>query len=212
MQQRLQHDARQVVRMDMARVHVVLGAQRRRALLQALERQAVLRIDAGHAQDRQPGAGGHGPGAQHPFGIDAAQRARIARRRRALLANQRTAAVAVDAAGADVDHAPDLAQRRHQAARAQVLRPLLLRRREMQHPGCQAAQARQGVRAVEIGHHRHGAGGAQGGAALRLAGEGEHAEAAVQQRQQAHADVAATDDEQAGTVEGGGSGHGSGQG
>src|SRR5471030_3097278 len=73
------------------------------ALAQAFQRQPVGAIDAGHAQDRYAGAGVAGPASQRPLGVDAAQRAGVARRHSPGFVEQRAAAVAVDPAGADIN-------------------------------------------------------------------------------------------------------------
>jgi C4-dicarboxylate-specific signal transduction histidine kinase len=61
----------------------------------------------------------------------------------------------------------------------------------------QARQPIQCRRVVEISHHRDRAGRTQVGAAIRLAGQREHAEAVAHQWQQPHADIAAPEDQQA---------------
>jgi hypothetical protein len=77
-----------------------------------------------------------------------------------------------------------------------------LRRRQVHDVARQAAQPRQRRRPVEVGHDGNGPGRAQFGAARRLAGQREHAEAPDDPRQQAHADIAATDDQEARPPEG----------
>ncbi len=52
-EQRGDDRVREIVGVDVIRVHVVVGGEHRRALLGPLERQARWRVDAGHAQDRQ---------------------------------------------------------------------------------------------------------------------------------------------------------------
>jgi hypothetical protein len=96
-------------------------------------------------------------------------------------------------------------------ARAAVGIAVRLGRGQVQHPRRQIAQARQRGGLVEVGNDRHRAGGAQIKAALGLAGQRKHAKTPGQQRQQAHADVAATDDQQARTGKSGAGWHGHGR-
>jgi hypothetical protein len=58
------------------------------------------------------------------------------------------------------------------------------------------------MRRVEVGDDGNGAGRAQFGTPVRIAGHREDTESVAHERQQAHADVAATDDQQARTLEG----------
>ena len=61
----------------------------------------------------------------------------------------------------------------------------------------QPRQTRQCGGMIEVGDDRNGAGGTQFGATLRLAGSDKHPESGAHQRQQTHADIAATEDQQA---------------
>ena len=61
----------------------------------------------------------------------------------------------------------------------------------------QSGQTAQAVRLIEIGDDRYNTGGSEFGHPGRLAGDGKNAEALAQQWQQPHADIAATDQQQA---------------
>ncbi len=61
---------------------------------------------------------------------------------------------------------------------------------------CQTGKTRKRHGLIQIGHHRDGAGGPQFIAARRLAGHRKYPETVAHQRQQAHADVAATQNQQ----------------
>lgn len=63
--------------MDVVGVHIVGLDQRRQALFQALQRQAVGGVDPRRAQDADSDATAPPPGTQLPFGIDTAPGARI---------------------------------------------------------------------------------------------------------------------------------------
>src|SRR5690349_12296480 len=91
--------------MDVIRVRIFGLHQRRRRAADAIERQAVRRVDPRNAQDHNADCAAPGPGAQHAFGMDAALPALALRARRAMLFDHRAAAVSIDAARADVDQA-----------------------------------------------------------------------------------------------------------
>jgi len=91
---------------DVVGVHVVGLDQRRQTLFQALQRQAVGGIDAGCAQDADDDAAAPAPGAQLPFGIDAAPGARIVGGEAPGLVNQGTGTIAVNPCRAYVNQAP----------------------------------------------------------------------------------------------------------
>ena len=91
--------------MDVVGEDVVVGQQHRRAVLDALDRQPGLGVDAGRAQDRQRDAVAPRPVAQPVLGRDAAARARRLRAPRPPLVDARAGAVAVDAGGRNVDEA-----------------------------------------------------------------------------------------------------------
>ena len=168
-------------------------------LLQALQRQAVAphkcRARAG-CQAARRRARAHARSTA--LGIDPAPARGVARRDRPRLVDQRAAAVAVHAGGADINEASRArvkwrsdcgcgGRSCHPTAAAPDARCSCARPR----------QPRQAGRLVEVGDDRHRAGRAQFGAARRLAGDGKHAKAVAQQRQQAHADIAAAEDQQA---------------
>ncbi len=92
--------------MDVVGEHVVARDQRRQALLQALERQAVGGVDARRAQDGDGDAGPPPPAAQHALGVDAAAGAGAFRLRAPRLVDGFGAAIAVDPRGANVNQAP----------------------------------------------------------------------------------------------------------
>ena len=91
--------------MDVISEHIVGRQQGRGALLQPRQRQALARVNARYAQNCQGGAGPHGPGPQHAFGIDAPPGPRIVRLDWARFIDQRAAAVAIHARGAHINHA-----------------------------------------------------------------------------------------------------------
>ena len=95
----------QVVGVDMVGEDIVAVDQRRGAFLQALQRQAVGSVDAGRAQDRHGDAVAPPPGAQRLFGGDAAASARTFGMAASGFVDPGTAAIAIDARGANVDQA-----------------------------------------------------------------------------------------------------------
>ena len=92
--------------MDVIGEHVVTRDQRRQALLQALERQAVGGVDARRAQYGDGDAGPPPPAAQHALGINSAGGTRAFRPGVPRLVDGRRAAIAVDPRGANVNQAP----------------------------------------------------------------------------------------------------------
>ena len=73
----------------------------------------------------------------------------------------------------------------------------------MQHVIGQARQPPQAARHVEVAQQRHDAGRAQRGHALRAGGEREDADAGRQQARDPKPDIAAADDQDAGSPEAG---------
>lgn len=92
---------REIVGMDVVGVDIFARDQRRRASLEALQRQAVVRIDARRAQDdgRQAGL------AQTTLGIDPAAGTRRLGVEATRFVDGRTTAIAIDPGGANVDQA-----------------------------------------------------------------------------------------------------------
>ena len=95
-------NARQVVGMDMIRVDIIFRSQCRRAFLQTLDRQPVVRIDSRHAKNRQSRTRPASPSTQCILCIYSAQSASILWPDRARLIDQFSSAIAVDARRADI--------------------------------------------------------------------------------------------------------------
>ena len=91
--------------MDVVGEHIVFAAQGLDAFLQALQRQAIRRIDSRRAQDADTHSGAAPEMSQLAFGIDTAPRARRGWPQRSGFVDSRTGTIAVNAAGANVDHA-----------------------------------------------------------------------------------------------------------
>jgi len=101
--QRQRDQPGEIVGVDVVGVDIVGGTERRRALLQAFNRQAVFRIDAGRAQDRQARTGAPGPVAQGGFRIHPAPRAGVLWLHRVRLVHPFALAIAVHATGTDIN-------------------------------------------------------------------------------------------------------------
>jgi hypothetical protein len=144
-EQRRDGDAREIVGVDVVRVHVVLGNERGRPLLQPLERQPGSPRRSRRAHDRQRDATVRGPRAQAILGVDATLRARGHSASRPRLVDARARAIAVHARRRNVDEAPWYPacrrQRGDQAPGAQVAATLGLRRREVHHGVGREAQS-----------------------------------------------------------------------
>jgi len=91
--------------MNMVGVHIVIGKQRRRAPLQALDRQAVGGIDTRSTQDGDSNAVAQPPGTQHTLGIDTSPGPRTLRIEAARFVDAGTAAIAVNPRRAYVNQA-----------------------------------------------------------------------------------------------------------
>ena len=89
--------------MDVIGIDIVLITQGLHAFLQALERQAVRRIDARSTEDRDTNSVLRSEATQLPFGINPASGADRGRIKPAGLVDTLTGAVAVDSGGANVD-------------------------------------------------------------------------------------------------------------
>ncbi len=155
---------RQVVGMDVVGVDVVLAHQHRRAAREALARMArpVGGVDARHAQHAHPHAARASEVAHSRLGIGAAKCTVRLRPHRAGLVDARSAAIAIHAAGAGVDQPPYRARPRkrlQQVARAGIVRPVRLRRRQVEHRVGERSQTPQAGGVVEIADERHGPGG-----------------------------------------------------
>lgn len=92
--------------MDVVGVDIIGLDQRRQALFQAFQRQAVGGVDAGRAQDADGDATTSAPGAQLPFGIDAAPGPWIIGGEAPRLVNQGAGTIAVNPCRAYVNEAP----------------------------------------------------------------------------------------------------------
>jgi len=90
---------------DVIGVHVVGLDQRRQALFQALQRQAIGSVDPGRAQDADGDATATPPGTQLPFGIDTAPGARIVGGEAPGLVDQGAGTIAVNPCRAYVNEA-----------------------------------------------------------------------------------------------------------
>ena len=170
-EQRRPRQPRQIVGVDVVGVAVVLGNQGRGAALDAFQRQAVGGIDAGRAQDAHLHPQRFAPGAQLALGVDPPHRAAVHRRHRTRLGHPVAAAIAVHAAGADVDQRPRRAvpgQRVQQMGRARIGPALIGRRRKVEHAvdARQALQRGGRVEVADVGRHAQRAqvGGALGAA------------------------------------------------
>jgi len=126
-------------------------------------------------------------------------RARGLRAQRLRLAHPRATAIAIDAAGTDVHHAPGqsaLPQHGKQIACAPILFAASVRRRQMQHHLRQSSETAQAAPLVQIANDRRDAHRAQRRRARRVAHQRVQIEVAGQQGDGAARDVAAADDEQ----------------
>ena len=171
--QRCDADARQVLGVDVVAVDVVGIGERGQLLAQAFQWQAIVRIDARHAQHRPAPAAAH-----RTLGIDASLCALAGRTKPRGLVDPPPTMVAVDAGGADIHRALHCAgKHRRQTASAHVDELRLSRRSQMQHPRRESPQASQRAALVEVAYERHDAGGAQQRCARRRRRECHDAEA-----------------------------------
>ena len=97
---------RQVIGMDVVGEHIVTVDQRRQAFLQALQRQAIGRVNAGRAQDGNSDTGRPPPGPQAALGGDAAGAPCALGIQAAGLVDRRAAAIAVNACRTNINQAP----------------------------------------------------------------------------------------------------------
>ena len=198
----------EVIGMDVAGVAIFGGAQRRCAGTQSRKRQALARIDARHAQQRQRSGPGTAPtdvtaqpGAQRIFGRDPPRGTRIGRPARPRLVDARATAVAVNPGRPDVDqrpwYDPRRAESRQQAQRARIPDVPGIRRGTVQHAAGQSAQACQRGPVVKIADDRNRTAGAPARRRLFRPAQSEYPEPLSQPGQGAPGDVAGADNEQA---------------
>ena len=176
--------------------------QRRRARADALERQAVGGVDAGHAQDDHTDTAAFAPTPRScvPRRRGAA-RDRVCGRSAMMLVHHRAAAVAVHAAGTDVDqtlwYARAPSERADQMRGPRIPRPLARRRRKVQNVVREPCQTRERGRVIEIAwqlgrcHSRAATSRRSRGAGQRI-----QAVAPAQQPHHAQRHVATADDQE----------------
>jgi hypothetical protein len=165
------------------------------ACTQALQRQTPGGVYAGDAQDGRADMIAFRPCTDLPLGIRAPSRPCRLRIERVCLGDQRAAAIAVYAAGADVDQTPgQTAARkcREKVAGAGVALALAGRRREMQYGIGQPGDAREARAVIQVARNRRNAKRAQCGAFGRVAHQRVHPVAPGQHRNRTQRDVAAT--------------------
>ena len=97
--------AREIVGVDVVGVRVVMRAQSRCLILDAIQRQAMRSVNSGCAQYADHHAQALAPRAQHTLGIDPPPRPYGARAQRARLVDARAVAIAIHARSAYVDQA-----------------------------------------------------------------------------------------------------------
>ncbi len=102
-EQRERNDLRQIVRMNMVGVHIVLRHQRRRTLFQAFQRQTVGGVNPGHAQDRELALIALRPAPQHPLGIHTSLGACVHRCDGSGLVKENALTIAIHARRADIN-------------------------------------------------------------------------------------------------------------
>lgn len=95
--------SREIIRMDMVGVDVVLLTQGRRSLLQTLDREAVVCINPRHTKNAKTSLRPPCPGTQHLFRIDAPPGAQVTGSNRPCFIKHGTAAVAIHPGGADIN-------------------------------------------------------------------------------------------------------------
>ena len=152
---------REIVGMDVIGEDVILGTKHRRSLLQPIERQARLGVDSRRAQDRQSHAIPCRPAPKTVLGRNAAVRARRFGVTRPRLADPYTRAIAIDAAGADIDESlrynPRFCQCGDQPRGARIIVAIAGRRREVQHRERRQAQPAEAAQLIEIAGDRRDA-------------------------------------------------------
>ena len=97
--------AGQIIGVNVVGKYVVLAAQYRIPAPDALHRQTFGGVDAVYAQDAHSRTTALAPATQLPFGVDTSLRPEGGRSGTACLADPGSAAIAIDAAGADVNQA-----------------------------------------------------------------------------------------------------------
>lgn len=168
--------------------------------MQALQRQAVCRVNTRDAQDAGMDAIVFGPGADAQFGIDAAQCARRLRLEWLCFADLRAVAISVYAAGADIDEVFGwcaVRQGGEQIAGAGVALPGIRRGREMQYGVGDAAEAHEAAATIKIADDRRDACVAQAGALGAVAHQAKQAIALPQQWRDTQCNVPTSDNENA---------------
>lgn len=196
--QRCNNDARQIIGMDMIGVTVLFLHNSRHPGMQALQRQATHRIDAGDAQDIEDHVVSFCPGADLLFGIHPAPCPYCLWIERVCFVHAGAAAIAVYAAGADVDETPGqraLRQCGEKVAGARVGYAIIRRRSKVQHRIGQPGNARKTETIVQVARHRDDACRAQSATALRAARQPEQAAACSPQWRNPQRDVSTADDQ-----------------
>lgn len=101
--QRHGDDLRQIIGVNMIGIHVIFNYQRRRALLQPIQRQPIGRINPRHAQNRELASIAQRPATQHALGIHAPLRTSVDRRDWPGLVKENPLAIAINPCGADIN-------------------------------------------------------------------------------------------------------------
>ena len=195
------NDSGEVVGLDVVGIHVLIGMQCGQLTLQSFKWQSVAGVDARYAQDADAAALAAGEIAQYRLGVEAATGTCRLWIGASCLADDGTLAIAIDAAGADINDLlrwtlSGAGERGQQVARAPIGVAGVGRWCKVDDDFGDAREATQGRRLIEIADDRRGAHGAPTGGFFPMAQEREQVIAADQQRHQAPGDVAATDQEQ----------------
>lgn len=97
---------RQIIGMDVVGKHIVSFIQGRHATLQTFDRQAIRRINARCAQNRDGDTSLFAPGTQGPLGIDPTRSTRTFRGKTASLIDLLPLTIAINACRTNVNQAP----------------------------------------------------------------------------------------------------------